>query len=109
MNIVKRLGISQEDILRIIRSLEPGARGLSDLTDEQKRFLFNYMTGVERLGLTKPQLGVLADVLVVSRAKVGKWPRLSKLQQRLQSEVEEERYDAEMDTLADAYGWAGQD
>ena len=93
MNIVKRLGISQEDILRIIRSLEPGARGLSDLTDE----------------LTKPQLGVLADVLVVSRAKVGKWPRLSKLQQRLQSEVEEERYNAEMDTLADAYGWAGQD
>jgi len=101
------LHLTFEEMDRLERNLHPSA--YEPLTGEEQQFLNNYLAGVGELGLTDAQRAVLVDVLVHSKEAVGKWPRLSKLRQRLQSEVEARSYDANAAWVDDAYGWAGQD
>ena len=109
MNTWERVGkLVRGGQRRIIRSLNPAARTKDDLSTQDRRFLERYFRAVDRLDLPDHLVELLPRVLVESRQAVGLWPRVDNLRARLESEAEEERYDAEMDTLADAYGWGGQ-
>lgn len=105
----KDLNLSEKELQRLYKSINEKATSLDDLTEEDQTLLQRYLSGVEGLGLNEAQREVLVDVLVASRKAVGKWPRLSKLRERLQSEVEARSYDANAAWLDDAHGWAGQD
>ena len=105
----KGLRLSDEELKRIYKSVDKRATSLSDLSEEDQALVTRYLSGVEKLGLDDAQREVLVDVLVASREAVGKWPRISKLKERLIKEVMDRTYEAESAWLDDAYGWAGQD
>lgn len=95
--------LNSKDIRRLCRNIQPGAKGRSDLTPENRLFLERYMAGVERLHLPDHLLELLPDVLIKSRNACGKWPRLSNLRKRLESEHDEIEANMLDDALEDAY------
>ena len=92
----------------IIRSLDPTAKSMEDLSAEDRRFLERYFAAVDRLALPDHLIELLPRVLTISRQAADKWPRVSNLRRRLESEADELRGYAELDAIDDAYGWGGQ-
>lgn len=93
----------------IVRSLDAKAKSKEDLSAEDRRFLDRYFAAVDRLDLPDHLVELLPGVLRISRQATGKWPRISNLRRRLESERDEINYYAELDAIEDAYGWGGQD
>ena len=106
MSIIERINkLDSTGMRRIVGSINPKAKKLEDLDAGDRGFVERYLDAVDALDLPDRLLVLLPDVLEASRIAVGKWPRISILRKRLESEFNVQYAEAMYAWQDEAYGW----